>query len=132
MEKNHSVNLASIDEIPMGKTKHAEIDGNEILAANTDGKFYALCDRCSHTNAPLSMGDLKDNVVTHPMHGARFDIKIGKKISDPTMPSINMDSLPLNLQKYMQYAGQILSRIKIYDQKTYEVKIEGNRVKVKV
>ena len=132
MEKNHFVNLASIDEIPEGKMKHAEIDGNEILAANTDGKFYALCDRCSHTNAPLSMGNLKDNVVTCPMHGARFDIKTGKKISDPTMPSINMDSLPSNLQKYMQHAGQILSRIRTYDQKTYEVKIEGNSVKVKV
>src|ERR671914_78538 len=132
MEKNHFVNLASIDEIPEGKIKHAEINGNEILVANTDGKFYALCDRCSHTNAPLSMGNLKDNVVTCPMHGARFDIKTGKKISDPTMPSINMDSLPSNLQKYMQYAGQILSHIKTYDQKTYEVKIEDNSVQVKV
>ena len=132
MEKNHFVNLASIDEIPEGKMKHAEIDGNEILVANTDGKFYALCDRCSHTNAPLSMGNLKDNAMTCPMHGARFDIKTGKKISDPTMPSINMDSLPSNLQKYMQYAGQILSHIKTYDQKTYEVKIEDNSVKVKV
>ena len=132
MEKNHFVNLASIDEIPEGKIKHAEIDGNEILVANTDGKFYALCDRCSHTNAPLSMGNLKDNVMTCPMHGARFDIKTGKKISDPTMPSINMDSLPSNLQKYMQYAGQILSHIKTYEQKTYEVKIEDNSVKVKV
>ncbi|HZA68684.1 MAG TPA: non-heme iron oxygenase ferredoxin subunit [Nitrososphaeraceae archaeon] len=132
MEKNPFVNLASIDEIPEGKMKHAEIDGNEILVANTDGKIYALCDRCSHTNAPLSMGNLKDNVVTCPMHGARFDIKTGKKISDPTMPSINMDSLPSNLQKYMQHAGQILSRIRTYDQKKYEVKIEGNSVKVKV
>ena len=132
MEKNPFVNLASIDEIPEGKMKHAEIDGNEILVANTDGKIYALCDRCSHTNAPLSMGNLKDNVVTCPMHGARFDIKTGKKISDPTMPSINMDSLPSNLQKYMQHAGQILSRIRTYDQKKYEVKIEGNSVKVQV
>jgi nitrite reductase/ring-hydroxylating ferredoxin subunit len=64
MEKNHFVNLASIDEIPEGKMKHAEIDGNEILVANKDRKFYALCDRCSHTNAPLAMGNLKDNVVT--------------------------------------------------------------------
>ncbi len=108
------------------KMKHAEIDGNEILVANKDRKFYALGDRCSHTNAPLVMGNLKDNVVTCPLHGAKFDIKTGKKISDPTMPSLNMDSLPSNLQKYMQYAGQILSHIKTYDQKTYEVKISEN------
>jgi 3-phenylpropionate/trans-cinnamate dioxygenase ferredoxin subunit len=132
MEKDHFVDLASVDEIPVGKMKHVDADENEILVANTNGKFYALCDRCSHTNAPLSMGNLKDNVVTCPLHGAKFDIKTGKKISDPTMASINTDSLPTNLQKYMQYAGQILSRIKTYDQKTYEVKVEGNSVKVKV
>ncbi len=132
MDKNQFVDLANLDEIPPGKMKHAETDGNEILVANVDGKFYAVCDRCSHTNAPLSMGHLKDDVVTCPMHGARFDVKTGKKISDPTMPSINTESLPSNLQKYMQHAGQILSRIKTYDQKKYEVKIEGNNVKMKI
>jgi nitrite reductase/ring-hydroxylating ferredoxin subunit len=132
MEMNQFVDVAGVNEIPDGKMKHSEIDGNEILVANAGGKYYALCDRCSHTNAPLSMGHLKDNVVTCPMHGARFDIKTGKKISDPTMPTLNMDSLPSNLQKYMQYAGQLLSRIKTYDQKTYEVKAEGNTVKVRV
>ena len=61
------------------------------------------------------------------MHGARFDIKTGKKVSDPIMPSLETDTLPSNLQKYMQYAGQIMSRIKTYDQKKYEVKVEDNR-----
>ena len=132
MEKNQFVDIANLDEIPPGKMKHAETDGNEILVAIVEGRFYALCDRCSHNNVPLSMGHLKDNVVTCPMHGARFDIKTGKKISDPTMPSINTESLPSNLQKYMQHAGQIMSRIKTYDQKKYEVKLEGNSVKVKI
>lgn len=75
MEKNQFVDIANLDEIPPGKMKHAETDGNEILVANVEGKFYALCDRCSHNNVPLSMGHLKDNIITCPMHGARFDIK---------------------------------------------------------
>lgn len=61
------------------------------------------------------------------MHGARFDIKTGKKVSDPIMPSLEINTLPSNLQKYMQYAGQFMFRIKIYDQKKYEVKVEDNR-----
>ena len=132
MKKNQFVEIANLDEIPPGKMKHTETDGNEILVANLDGKFYALCDRCSHNNVPLSMGHLKDNVVTCPMHGARFDIKTGKRISDPTMPSINTESLPSSLQKYMQHAGRLMSRIKTYEQKKFEVKIEGNSVKVKI
>jgi nitrite reductase/ring-hydroxylating ferredoxin subunit len=112
--------------------KHVETDGNEILVANIDGKFHALCDRCAHMNAPLSMGNLTGDAVTCPIHGARFDIKTGKKISDPTMAPMNTDSLPSDMQKYMQYAGQIMSRIKTYDQNTYEVKVEGSSVKVRV
>ena len=61
------------------------------------------------------------------MHGARFDITTGKKVSDPIMPSLEINTLPSNLQKYMQYAGQFMFRIKTYDQKKYEVKVEDNR-----
>jgi nitrite reductase/ring-hydroxylating ferredoxin subunit len=66
------------------------------------------------------------------MHGARFDIETGKKVSDPIMSSLEINTLPSNLQKYMQYASQFMSRIKTYDRKKYEVKVEGNSVKVKI
>ena len=41
MEKNQFVDLANVDEIPARKMKHVETDGNEILVAKVDGKFYA-------------------------------------------------------------------------------------------
>jgi nitrite reductase/ring-hydroxylating ferredoxin subunit len=124
------VEVAKVDEIPSGNMKHVEFNGKEIMIANLDGKFYALNDRCSHTNAPLSMGHIQGNVITCPMHGARFDITTGKKVSDPEFPSIETNSLPENLQKYMEYAGRLLSQIKTYDQQIYEVKVEDNRIKV--
>jgi nitrite reductase/ring-hydroxylating ferredoxin subunit len=124
------VEVAKADEIPSGNMKHVEFNGKEIMIANLDGKFYALNDRCSHTNAPLSMGHIQGNIVTCPMHGARFDITTGKKVSDPKFPSIETDSLPENLQKCMEYVGRLLSQIKTYDQQIYEVKVEDNRIKV--
>lgn len=126
------VEVAKLDEVPAGKMKHIELNRKEIMIVNLDGKFYALNDRCSHTNAPLSMGHIQDSILTCPMHGARFDITTGKKVSDPKMPSFNIDSLPVNMQKYMEYAGQLLSRIKTYDQDSYEVRVEGNSIKLKV
>ena len=124
------VEVAKVDEIPSGNMKHVEFNGKEIMIANLDGKFYALNDRCSHTNAPLSMGHIQGNVITCPMHGARFDITTGKKVSDPKFPSIETGSLPESLQKYMEYAGRLLSQIRTYDQEIYEVKVEDNRIKV--
>jgi hypothetical protein len=43
-----------------------------------------------------------------------------------------MEPLPKTGQKYLEYAGQLMSHIKTYDQRTYEVKIEGTTVKVKI
>jgi nitrite reductase/ring-hydroxylating ferredoxin subunit len=132
MSNNDSyVEVEKVNEIPSGKMKHVEFNGMEIMIANLDGKFYALNDRCSHTNAPLSMGNIQGNIVTCPMHGARFDITTGRKVSDPKFPSFETDSLPVNLQKYMEYAGRLLSQIKTYDQETYEVKVEGNSIKLR-
>ena len=129
-DNKSSVEVAKVDEIPSGNMKHVEFNGKEIMIANLDGKFYALNDRCSHTNAPLSLGHIQGNVITCPMHGARFDITTGKKVSEPKFPSIETDSLPEKLQKYMEYAGRLLSQIKTYDQQIYEVKVEDNRIKV--
>ena len=47
----------------------------------------------------------------------------------PIMPSLEINTLPSNLQKYMQYAGQFMFRIKTYDRKKYEVKVEAIKVK---
>jgi nitrite reductase/ring-hydroxylating ferredoxin subunit len=133
MEKDQFVDIAKVDEILSGKIKHVEINGKEIMIANVDGKFYALDDRCGHMNALLSMGNLTDNTLTCPFHGAKFDVTSGKKLSEPVLtPSQEMEPLPKTWQKYLEYAGQLMSHIKTYDQHRYEVKVEGTTVKVKI
>ncbi|MGI0016485.1 MAG: Rieske (2Fe-2S) protein, partial [Nitrososphaera sp.] len=91
-------------------------------------------DRCSHMNAPLSMGTLNGKVVTCAMHGARFDVTTGKKVGEPMSldPSMFPEPLPDSLQKIFAHSAQIQSKIRTYDQPTYETKIEGNRVKVRI
>jgi nitrite reductase/ring-hydroxylating ferredoxin subunit len=127
------VEIAKTNEIANRQMKHVEVKGKEILIANIDGKFYALNDRCGHMNALLSMGNLaNDNILTCPFHGARFDIISGKKVKEPVLtPSREMEPLPKTWQKYMEYAGQLMSHIKTYDQEIYETKI-GDSIKIKV
>ncbi|MGH9952958.1 MAG: Rieske (2Fe-2S) protein [Nitrososphaeraceae archaeon] len=66
-----------------GRAKHIEYYG---LIANLGSKVYALNDRCNHRMAPLSMGHIQGNIVTCPIHEARFDLISGKKILDPKIP----------------------------------------------
>ena len=128
------VEVAKADEIPAGKMKHIEVNSKEIMLVNLDGKFYALSDRCSHTNARLSLGTLNGKVVTCPLHGARFDITTGKKVKDPMELDLSKlpEPIPESLQKIFANSARIISIIKTYDQDSYETKVEGEKVEVKI
>jgi nitrite reductase/ring-hydroxylating ferredoxin subunit len=126
------VEVAKVSEISQGNMKHIEINGKEIAIANHDGKFYAFDDRCGHMNARLSRGNINQNVVTCPFHHAKFDITSGKKKAEPILEiPPGMEPLPPSWQKYMGVVAQEMSFIKTYDQETYEVKVEGDSIKIR-
>jgi nitrite reductase/ring-hydroxylating ferredoxin subunit len=133
--KQHQfIDASDVKDVPPGKMKHVEAEEKEILLANSDGKVYALCDRCSHMNAPLSLGTLNGKVVTCPMHGARFDVTTGKKVGEPMAadPSKFPEPIPESLQKIFARSAEIMSKIKTHDQPTYETRVEENRIKVRM
>lgn len=133
-EQHQFIDASDIKDVSPGKMKPVELEEKEILLANSDGKVYALCDRCSHMNAPLSMGTLNGKVVTCPMHGARFDVTTGKKVGEPMAsdPSKFPEPIPESLQKMFARSAEIMSKVKTDDQPTYETRVEGNRVKVRM
>ena len=133
MDKNEFVEVGKVSEISNGKMKHVEVDGKEVLIANVGGKCYAISDRCGHMNALLSMGNLTGNTVTCPFHGSKFDVTTGKKLSEPILtPSQEMEPLPQTWQKFFEYVGQLMARIKTYDQIVYETRIDGDSIKIKI
>ena len=74
-----------------------------------------------------------DSIVTCPFHGARFDVTTGKKIKEPVLtPSQQMEPLPKSWQNYLEHAGELMSYIKTYDQQTYEVQVEDNKIKIRI
>jgi nitrite reductase/ring-hydroxylating ferredoxin subunit len=122
-----------VSQMNKGHMKHVEINGKEIAIANLDGKIYAFADRCGHMNARLSRGNINQNVVTCPFHAAKFDITSGKKIGEPILEiPAGMEPLPPSWQKYMETVGQEMSFIKTYDQETYDVRVEGDSIKIRV
>jgi nitrite reductase/ring-hydroxylating ferredoxin subunit len=133
MAQNDFVEVAKVNEIPDGKMKRVVVDGKEVLIANVGGKFYAISDRCGHMNALLSMGNLTGDTVTCPFHGAKFDVITGKKLTEPILtPSQGMEPLPQSWQKFFENVGQLMAHIKTYDQTTYETRLDGDRIKIKI
>jgi nitrite reductase/ring-hydroxylating ferredoxin subunit len=126
------VEAGKVNEISNGQMKHVDINGKEVVLANLNGKFYAFAERCGHMNARLSRGNITQNTVTCPFHAAKFDITSGKKTGEPVLEiPPGMEPLPPTWQKYMESVGKEMSYIKTYDQETYEVKVEGDSIKVR-
>lgn len=130
-EKNKKyIKIASKDEIPNGKTKHVQINGEEIMVANANGKYYAISDRCGHANVSLSCGSLNGTIITCPLHGAQFDIISGKNIKNFNLTVPSFDKLPQDFQESSKYALNLVGSIKTHDQRTFEVIIEKDGIMI--
>jgi 3-phenylpropionate/trans-cinnamate dioxygenase ferredoxin subunit len=104
------VKVAETSEIPVGKMKMVKLEEKEVLIANVDGNYYAIANRCTHKSGDLSKGSIEGNIITCPVHGARFDITSGKVVSGPKI---------------------LFFKSKTKDEPSFEVKVKGKDVMLK-
>lgn len=77
------VPVATLRELPAGKMLRIELHGRGILLVNLNGEILAVDDLCTHEDASLSTGCLKDGYVKCPLHGSRFDLRTGIPMEEP-------------------------------------------------
>lgn len=75
--------VGKTSEVQDGKLMHITAGGKEIVVTKLDGNYYAMDNVCAHAGADLHEGELNNNELTCPWHGARWDIKTGNLISFP-------------------------------------------------
>lgn len=71
------VRVAGEEDCPPGKLLSVSAGKERLVLANVDGEFYALRDRCSHADFPLSDGILEGTRLECIHHGAKFDVCTG-------------------------------------------------------
>jgi 3-phenylpropionate/trans-cinnamate dioxygenase ferredoxin subunit len=98
------VTIAKTSETPPGTISVHEVGDLRIALCNVNGRFYAIDDVCTHDGGPLDQGELLDNLVECPRHGARFDVTNGQAMTLPAVRPV----------------------------RTYPVHIDGDDVKVDV
>jgi 3-phenylpropionate/trans-cinnamate dioxygenase ferredoxin component len=81
------VRVAALGDLPDRGLVAVEAEGQKIvLVATGDGAVYALQDRCSHADFPLSDGQIIDgNRLECQYHGAKFDIASGRAVALPAI-----------------------------------------------
>ena len=75
--------VGKTSEVQDGKLMHITAGGKEIVVTKLDGNYYAMDNVCTHAGADLHEGELNNNELTCPWHGAKWDIKTGNLISFP-------------------------------------------------
>ena len=95
--------VADITDIGLNQSQSIDLNGSDILICHTNNGIFAIEDRCSHADIPLCGGQIIDNFISCPVHGAVFDLTDGSVQSPPAFEDI----------------------------KTFQVKIEGTSISVK-
>lgn len=72
--------LVPVEEVPVGQMRLFTVAGEEVLLCNAAGGFFALRNRCPHAESPLYEGRLRQNSISCPLHGARFDLVSGRAL----------------------------------------------------
>lgn len=75
--------VASLADLPKGKTLCVEKDGREVLLCHTAEGVFAVDNLCTHAAARMSEGKLKGCKILCPLHGAAFDVRDGSVLSRP-------------------------------------------------
>lgn len=68
------VKVMQTNELKEGQMRSVAIQGQEILLARVNGRFYAANNICPHMGGNLSQGILRGTVVTCPRHHSQFDL----------------------------------------------------------
>jgi 3-phenylpropionate/trans-cinnamate dioxygenase ferredoxin subunit len=71
------IKVATLEDCPPGSLRSVMVGLDPVVMANVDGTIYAVMDRCSHEDLPLSDGEMEGTTLVCQYHGARFDITSG-------------------------------------------------------
>ncbi len=71
------IRAAPTSDVPPGRVKVVEIQGEGIALCNAKGTIYAVANVCTHDGGPLGEGYLDEDEIECPRHGARFSVRTG-------------------------------------------------------
>jgi nitrite reductase/ring-hydroxylating ferredoxin subunit len=74
---------AKISDVPNFGKKVVTVSGQEILLVNIKGVVHACENECPHQGSPLTAAVVKENYISCPRHGYRFNLVDGSCSEHP-------------------------------------------------
>lgn len=95
------IEVATLEELPLGSMKRVEIEGHRYLVANANGSYYAVDELCSHEDVSLYLGCIQGDNIKCSLHGSRFSLKTGQPLEDPATEPLSTYPVKLNGNKIL-------------------------------
>ncbi|HZX12146.1 MAG TPA: Rieske 2Fe-2S domain-containing protein [Candidatus Nanoarchaeia archaeon] len=77
------------DDLARGAMKAVNRGGLDLVVIHMkDDNFYCVRDECTHHQARLSEGFLRERSITCPFHAAQFDVRTGKASFAMPIPEV--------------------------------------------
>jgi NADPH-dependent 2,4-dienoyl-CoA reductase/sulfur reductase-like enzyme/nitrite reductase/ring-hydroxylating ferredoxin subunit len=76
------------EALARGQMIEGTYQGERVLLARVEDRFYAVGGVCTHYGAPLCEGLLSGTAVHCPWHHARFDLESGRATAPPALASL--------------------------------------------
>lgn len=82
----------AVDELEEGVPRVVGLaGGTQVCLVRSGESVYAMLDRCSHADFPMSEGDIVDDcVIECALHGAQFDLRDGRALEPPADAPLTM------------------------------------------
>ncbi|MGH2639786.1 MAG: Rieske (2Fe-2S) protein [Rhabdochlamydiaceae bacterium] len=80
-----SVKLIGVSELPSGTMRAVDVNCQSILLANIENEILAVSNVCTHEEAYLSEGSVRDHCVVCPLHSSEFDLRTGEALVPPAL-----------------------------------------------
>lgn len=77
-------------EVAENRGKAYRVDGVQIAVIRHGGRLHAMDEFCTHADASLAFGLVKDGCVACPWHYAEFDLETGEAKSLPAVKPVRI------------------------------------------
>jgi naphthalene 1,2-dioxygenase system ferredoxin subunit len=93
--------VAAVDAVPTGDVIGVIVEVKDIALYEVEGEVFATDNNCTHGRARMSDGFLEGREIECPLHQGRFDVCTGRALCAPLTEDIRTYPVKIENQRVM-------------------------------
>ena len=95
------IDVIAVSAVPELEVTAVTVNGHEIALYDVDGEIHATANLCTHGAGRMSDGFLDGREIECPLHQGKFDVCTGKALCAPLTDDIRVYPVRIENQRVM-------------------------------